>query len=107
MKQNAQIMDILNEIEGHITTGKNAVNALDTDEEGRIVGRDDCTGAFDNIASSLEDLRGRLHGIADAVGNLISIHTPARGVTPLNTIPAAKYQEEISLMNAHMRKEKP
>jgi len=26
---------------------------------------------------------------------------------PLNTIPAAKYQEEISLMNAQMRKEKP
>ena len=61
---------ILKEIEGHITTGKNAVNALDTDEDGRIVGLDDCTDAFDNIASSLEDLRGRLHGIADAVGNL-------------------------------------
>jgi hypothetical protein len=70
MKKNAQIMDILNEIEGHITTGKNAVNNLDTDEEGHLIGTDDCTGAFDDIASSLEDLRGRLHGIADAIGNL-------------------------------------
>lgn len=72
MKQNATVNEILTEIEKTIQDGKNAVSNLDTDENGKMIGTDDCLGAFDDISSYLDDLRGRLHGIADTIGNMES-----------------------------------
>jgi hypothetical protein len=72
MRQNATLSEILNEIENVVKSGKASVNGIDSDEDGRLVGTDDVLGEFDNISGLLDDLRGRLHGIADAVGNVES-----------------------------------
>jgi hypothetical protein len=72
MNQNATVSEILNEIEKAIQYGKKSVDNLEADEDFNIEGKDDCHGAFDNISGYLDDLRGRLHGIADTIGDMES-----------------------------------
>ena len=70
--KNQTMSDLINEIESAVTDGKNLIKALEADDDGSISGTEDVIGAFDDISRPLDDLRGRLHGWADTIGNLES-----------------------------------